>query len=81
MNIATAGNPPKIVVDTNVLVSAIIFGGNPRKILQKTAQKDIAGALVEKVNIQLRKLIRKKEVLKSHLNLRTMRKNLLRIFK
>ena len=41
MNIATAGNPTKIIVDTNVLVSAIIFGGNPRKILQKIIDGDL----------------------------------------
>lgn len=31
----------KIVADTNVLISAILFGGNPRKILEKVLSNDI----------------------------------------
>ncbi len=33
MNIGTDENPPKIVLDTNILISAVGFGGKPREIL------------------------------------------------
>lgn len=33
MNTGTAGNPLKVVLDTNVLVSALVYGGNPEEIL------------------------------------------------
>ena len=31
----------KVVLDTNVLVSAILFGGNPEKVLNMAAEKKI----------------------------------------
>lgn len=30
----------KIVVDTNVVISGIFFGGNPRKIVEAVAEED-----------------------------------------
>lgn len=33
MNIDTATNPVRVVLDTNILISAIGFGGKPRQIL------------------------------------------------
>jgi len=41
MNTATADNPLKVVLDTNILVSAIIFGGYPRHILQKVVEGEV----------------------------------------
>jgi putative PIN family toxin of toxin-antitoxin system len=41
MNIATADNLLKAVLDTNILVSAIIFGGHPRHILQKVIEGEV----------------------------------------
>lgn len=36
---------PRVVLDTNVLISAIIFGGPPRKILQMIFTGSITGCL------------------------------------
>ncbi|HEX7456175.1 MAG TPA: putative toxin-antitoxin system toxin component, PIN family [Candidatus Nanoarchaeia archaeon] len=41
MSIATADSPLKVVLDTNILVSATIFGGNSKKILQKAIDGEI----------------------------------------
>ncbi|MBI2356038.1 MAG: putative toxin-antitoxin system toxin component, PIN family [Candidatus Doudnabacteria bacterium] len=37
-----AENPKKVVIDTNVLVSAIVYGGNPRKILSQLSAREIS---------------------------------------
>lgn len=41
MSIATADSPLKVVLDTNILISATIFGGNSKKILQKAIDGEI----------------------------------------
>ena len=33
----------KVVVDTNVLISATLFGGNPQKVLNTADEKRIEG--------------------------------------
>ena len=32
----------RIVLDTNVFISALLFGGNPRKIIEKIISGDIS---------------------------------------
>ncbi|MBI2267845.1 MAG: putative toxin-antitoxin system toxin component, PIN family [Candidatus Blackburnbacteria bacterium] len=32
---------PRVVLDTNIIISAVVFGGIPRKIIQLQAQKKI----------------------------------------
>lgn len=34
MNLGMAENPPKVVLDTNILISAIGFKGNPNQVLK-----------------------------------------------
>lgn len=41
MNIGTAGNPVRIVLDTNILTSALVYGGNPEKVLRLALEKKI----------------------------------------
>ncbi|GAG22956.1 unnamed protein product [marine sediment metagenome] len=41
MSIATADSPLKVVLDTNILISVTIFGGNSKKILQKAIDGEI----------------------------------------
>jgi len=36
---ATPGNPLNIVLDTNIIISSIVFGGNPEKIIRLTLKK------------------------------------------
>ena len=53
-------NPPKVVVDTNVLISAILFGGNPRKILKLLAQHQISGITSPILIVELMEILSKK---------------------
>lgn len=41
MSTDTAINKVKVVLDTNILISAIAFGGKPRQILKLVLDKDI----------------------------------------
>jgi len=40
---------PRIVLDTNVLISAIVFGGNPREVLEKV----ISGAFAMAISAEM----------------------------
>lgn len=33
-------NPQRVVIDTNVIISALLFGGNSKKIIEKLIRKD-----------------------------------------
>lgn len=41
MNLGMAENPVKVVIDTNILISAMGFGGKPREILLQALEKKI----------------------------------------
>lgn len=41
MNIGTVKNPVRVVLDTNILVSALVYGGNPIKVLLFALNKRI----------------------------------------
>src|SRR3989344_5499164 len=41
MNIGMAKKPPKVVIDTNILVSALIYGGKPQQIVDLVFDKRI----------------------------------------
>ena len=41
MNIGTAGNPVRVVLDTNILTSALVYSGNPEKVLRLALEKKI----------------------------------------
>lgn len=40
---------PRVVLDSNIIVSAIIFGGKPRIILQKVYDREIYGVISEAI--------------------------------
>jgi putative PIN family toxin of toxin-antitoxin system len=44
----------KVVLDTNILISAILFGGKPRQILEKAIRGEIRLCLSEEVLEELR---------------------------
>ena len=50
----------KIVLDTNILISAILFGGNPRKILSLIIDKKIQGFISPFIIFELKEVLRKK---------------------
>lgn len=41
MNIGTVEKPPRVVLDTNILVSALIYGGKPQQIYNLVFDKRI----------------------------------------
>ncbi len=41
MNIGTVEKPPKVVLDTNILISALIYGGKPQQIYNLIFDKRI----------------------------------------
>ncbi len=53
-------NKPRIVLDTNVIVSAIVFGGEPRQILDLLAENTIIVVIAEELLTELRRKINTK---------------------
>jgi putative PIN family toxin of toxin-antitoxin system len=49
----------RIVLDTNVLISALMFGGNPRKILEKVIRGDIELYLSEAIISELGEVLKR----------------------
>jgi putative PIN family toxin of toxin-antitoxin system len=47
----------RIVLDTNVLVSAIVFGGKPREILDIFAENNVTVVIAEEIITELRRKI------------------------
>ncbi len=51
------GKKPKVVLDTNVLISALVFGGKPRQITDLLADKMIRVAVSQEALTELRRKI------------------------
>lgn len=49
----------RVVLDTNVLISAILFGGKPRKILEKAVRGDIRLCLSESILEELKGVLQR----------------------
>jgi putative PIN family toxin of toxin-antitoxin system len=49
----------KVVLDTNVLISAILFGGKPRQILEKAIRGEIRLCLSERILEELRGVLQR----------------------
>lgn len=49
---------PRVVLDTNILVSALVFGGNPRKVTDLIAKDSIVLIISEPILIELRRVIK-----------------------
>lgn len=52
--------PLKVVLDTNVLISSIIFGGNPKKVVQLVLEKQIIGVTSKVLLAELSEVLAKK---------------------
>ena len=50
----------KVVVDTNILISATLFGGNPEKILNLVEEGKIKILISEEILEEFRKVLQKK---------------------
>jgi putative PIN family toxin of toxin-antitoxin system len=53
-------NKPRIVIDTNVLISGIVFGGKPRQILNLLAEQSVIVIVAEEIITELRRKISSK---------------------
>jgi putative PIN family toxin of toxin-antitoxin system len=49
----------RVVLDTNVLISAILFGGNPRQILEKAIRGEIRLCLSEPIVKELKGVLQR----------------------
>jgi putative PIN family toxin of toxin-antitoxin system len=49
----------RVVLDTNVLISAILFGGNPRQILEKAIRGEIRLCLSEPILEELKGVLQR----------------------
>lgn len=50
----------RIVIDSNVWISALVFGGKPRQVLERCVQSGIQIALSEEIITEVRRNIRRK---------------------
>ncbi len=50
----------RVVLDTNVLVSAIVFGGNPKKILDSVLRGEVVGVTSVSLAAELSEVVHKK---------------------
>lgn len=60
MNTGTAGNPVRVVLDTNILTSALVYGGKPKKILRLALEKRIQVVTSSILQAELTDIIVKK---------------------
>jgi len=51
----------RVVLDTNILISAIVFGGKPRKILEAVFQEKIQICLSQAITDELTEVLRRQE--------------------
>lgn len=50
----------RVVLDTNVLISALVFGGKPRQVTDVLAEKKIDIVIAEEILTELRRKVRAK---------------------
>jgi putative PIN family toxin of toxin-antitoxin system len=50
-------NKPRVIIDTNVLISGIVFGGKPRQILDLLSEQLIVVIVAEELFTELRRKI------------------------
>jgi putative PIN family toxin of toxin-antitoxin system len=60
MNLDIRKNPVKVLLDTNILISAIGFGGKPRQILQLVLEKKIKAVTSPILLAEFHEIINKK---------------------
>jgi putative PIN family toxin of toxin-antitoxin system len=47
----------KVVLDTNIIISALIFGGKPRTILNQIIRKEILGGISDALSVEIRNVL------------------------
>lgn len=78
MNLGMVKKPPKIVLDTNLIISALIFGGKPEQVYNLVLEKQIIGitssillaelteVLTKKFNFELIRVEQLEKIIKKH---------------
>lgn len=61
MNIVKENNLIKVVLDTNILISALFFGGKPRKIFNLVLEKEIIAITSSYIIFELKDVLRRKK--------------------
>lgn len=60
MNLGTDENPAKVVLDTNILVSALVYGGNPEQIVELILDKKLIAFISLPLQTELVEILIKK---------------------
>lgn len=60
MNLGMVKKPPKIVLDTNLIISALIFGGKPEQVYNLVLEKQIIGITSSILLAELTEVLTKK---------------------
>lgn len=60
MNLGMVGNLPKVVLDTNILISALGFEGKPNQVLRLALDRKIQLVTSEVLLVELQEVISKK---------------------
>ena len=78
MNLGMVKKPPKIVLDTNLIISALIFAGKPQQVYNLVLEKQIIGitspillaelteVLTKKFNFELIRVEQLEKIIKKH---------------
>jgi len=78
MNLGMVKKPPKIVLDTNLIISALIFAGKPQQVYNLILEKQIIGitspillaelteVLTKKFNFELIRVEQLEKIIKKH---------------
>jgi hypothetical protein len=64
MNLDTDENPVRAVLDTNILISAILFGGKPDQVLSLVIEEKLIGVISPVLISELKEVFSKKFPLK-----------------
>lgn len=51
----------KVVLDTNIVISALVFGGKPRTILKRIIRKEILGGISDALSVEIRNVLGRKK--------------------
>ena len=60
MNTGTVVSLPKVILDTNIIISALGFGGKPREILSLILDNQIQGVISSVLLAELEDVVNKK---------------------
>lgn len=60
MNLGMVKRPPKVVLDTNILISALVYGGKPEQVYNLALEKQITAVTSGSLTAELEEILIKK---------------------